>query len=34
MSVLGYEKIFLFTLSDLDERATVRDRSYGLIDLQ
>jgi beta-xylosidase len=33
MSALDYDKIFLFTLSDLDDRATVRDRSYGLLDI-
>lgn len=34
MSALDYDKIFLFALSDLDSRATVRDRGYGLLDLQ
>ena len=31
MSAMDYNKIFLFTLSDLDDRASVRDRSYGLL---
>lgn len=31
MSAMDFNRIFLFTLADLDERATVRDRSYGLI---
>ncbi len=31
MSAMDYDKIFLFALSDLDARATVRDRSYGLL---
>lgn len=31
MSTMDYNKIFLFTLSDLDDRASVRDRSYGLL---
>jgi beta-xylosidase len=34
MSVMDYDKIFLFALSDLDERASRRDRCYGLLDLQ
>ncbi|KRW61933.1 cellulase family glycosylhydrolase [Pseudomonas sp. TTU2014-080ASC] len=34
MSALDYDRIFLFTLSDLDQRASVRDRDYGLIDLE
>ncbi|TDQ37556.1 cellulase family glycosylhydrolase [Thiopseudomonas denitrificans] len=34
MSALDYDRIFLFALSDLDSRATVRDRQYGLLDLQ
>ncbi|MDO2068561.1 hypothetical protein Q2415_25875, partial [Escherichia coli] len=29
MSALDYDRIFLFTLSDLDQRASVRDRDYG-----
>ena len=33
MSALDYDRIFLFTLSDLDQRASVRDRSYGLLDI-
>lgn len=33
MSVLDYDKIFMFALSDLDSRATLRDQSYGLLDL-
>ncbi|EML1099374.1 hypothetical protein RZ910_005807 [Pseudomonas aeruginosa] len=33
MSALDYDRIFLFTLSDLDQRASVRDRDYGLLDL-
>lgn len=33
MSTQDYDRVFLFTLSDLDERASVRDRDYGLIDL-
>jgi beta-xylosidase len=33
MSALDFDRIFLFALSDLDERATVRDRSYGLLAL-
>lgn len=31
MAALDYDKIFLFTLGDLDERAGVRDRRYGLL---
>lgn len=31
MSAMDFNRVFLFTLADLDERATVRDRSYGLI---
>ncbi|MBC7701343.1 cellulase family glycosylhydrolase [Aquabacterium sp.] len=31
MAALDYDRIFLFTLSDLDERAGVRDRCYGLL---
>jgi beta-xylosidase len=34
MSALDYDKVFLFALSDLDQRATPRDREYGLLDLQ
>ena len=33
MSVLDYDKVFMFALNDLDSRATLRDRSYGLLDL-
>ena len=33
MSALDYDRIFLFALSDLDQRASVRDRGYGLLDL-
>jgi len=33
MSALDYQRIFLFNLSDLDERASPRDRGYGLVDL-
>ena len=32
-SALDFDRVFLFTLSDLDQRASVRDRSYGLLDL-
>lgn len=31
MAALDYDRIFLFTLSDLDSRASVRDRRYGLL---
>jgi len=33
MSALDYDRTFLFTLSDLDPRASVRDQSYGLLDI-
>jgi len=33
MSALDYDRVFLFALSDLDKRAGLRDRSYGLLDL-
>ena len=33
MSALDYDRIFLFALSDLDQRASVRDRGYGLLTL-
>ncbi|MFN2910829.1 hypothetical protein ACKUE4_25240, partial [Escherichia coli] len=33
MSALDYDRIFLFTLSDLDQRASVRVRVSGLLDL-
>jgi len=32
MMEMDFEKIFIFTLSDLDTRATDRDRFYGLLD--
>lgn len=31
MAAFDYDKAFLFTLSDLDERASKRDQSYGLL---
>lgn len=31
MSTMDFDRVFLFSLSDLDARATVRDRSYGLL---
>ena len=31
LTTLDFDRVFLFDLSDLDERATVRDRSYGLL---
>jgi beta-xylosidase len=31
MAALDYDRNFLFTLSDLDSRASVRDRHYGLL---
>lgn len=34
MTALDYDKIFLFSLSDLDSRASARDQHYGLLDLQ
>ncbi|WP_295477407.1 cellulase family glycosylhydrolase [uncultured Pseudomonas sp.] len=34
MSTMDYQRIFLFNLNDLDERATPRDQGYGLVDLQ
>ncbi len=34
MSALDYDRIFLFALSDLDARATLRDQYYGLLDLK
>ncbi len=34
MAALDYDKVFLFALSDLDERASARDRRYGLLDEQ
>jgi beta-xylosidase len=33
MSTLDYQRIFLFNLSDLDDRASARDQGYGLVDL-
>lgn len=33
MSAMDYDRIFLFALSDLDGRAGVRDRGYGLLNL-
>lgn len=33
MSTLDYQRIFLFNLSDLDQRASARDQGYGLLDL-
>jgi beta-xylosidase len=33
MSTMDYQRIFLFNLSDLDQRASTRDRGYGLLDL-
>jgi polysaccharide biosynthesis protein PslG len=33
MSAMDYDKVFLFTLSDLDARATPRDQGYGLLRL-
>jgi beta-xylosidase len=34
MSTMDYQRIFLFNLSDLDQRASARDRGYGLVDLK
>ncbi|MBK8973750.1 MAG: hypothetical protein IPM37_21235 [Hahellaceae bacterium] len=34
MTALDFDRVFLFALSDLDERATIRDRSYGLLDIR
>lgn len=31
MAAFDYDRVFLFTLSDLDARASVRDRRYGLL---
>ena len=31
LTALDFDKVFLFSLSDLDERVSVRDRSYGLL---
>ena len=33
MSAMDFDRIFLFTLSDLDQRASVRDQFYGLLDI-
>ncbi|MGV8918838.1 MAG: beta-galactosidase [Pseudomonas sp.] len=33
MSTIDYQRTFLFALSDLDDRASARDRGYGLLDL-
>ncbi|MGP0174060.1 beta-galactosidase [Pseudomonas sp. NCHU5208] len=33
MSAMDFDRVFLFTLSDLDARATPRDRFYGLLRL-
>ncbi|MFJ4143669.1 cellulase family glycosylhydrolase [Pseudomonas sp. NPDC089734] len=33
MSTMDFQRIFLFNLSDFDERATARDQAYGLLDL-
>jgi beta-xylosidase len=33
MAALDYDRVFLFTLSDLDARATQRDQHYGLLRL-
>ncbi|MDB6144345.1 MAG: beta-xylosidase [Pseudomonas sp.] len=33
MSGQDYQRIFLFALSDLDQRASARDQHYGLLDL-
>ena len=33
MSAMDYDRIFLFNLSDLDARATLRDQKYGLLRL-
>ncbi|MEK8087927.1 beta-galactosidase [Aquabacterium sp. A3] len=33
MAALDYDRIFLFTLTDLDSRATARDQHYGLVRL-
>ncbi len=34
MSAMDYQRIFVFNLSDLDQRASARDRGYGLLDLK
>ncbi|OHC25861.1 MAG: beta-xylosidase [Pseudomonadales bacterium RIFCSPLOWO2_12_59_9] len=33
MSAMDFDRVFLFTLSDLDARASVRDQHYGLLRL-
>lgn len=33
MSALDFDRVFLFALSDLDERASARDQHYGLLDI-
>jgi beta-xylosidase len=34
MSAMDYQRIFLFNLSDMDNRTSPRDQLYGLLDLQ
>lgn len=34
ISAVDFDRVFMFALSDLDERASVRDRSYGLLDIR
>ena len=34
MSALDFDRIFIFALSDLDDRASARDQHYGLLDLK
>jgi beta-xylosidase len=34
MSAMDFQRIFLFNLTDLDERVSARDQAYGLLDLQ
>lgn len=34
MSAMDFQRVFLFNLTDLDERASARDQAYGLLDLQ
>lgn len=34
MSAMDYQRIFLFNLSDVDSRASLRDQLYGLLDLK
>ena len=33
MSTMDYQRTFVFNLSDLDKRASARDRGYGLLDI-